>query len=45
MRRQGGDSKFRGKVVLLLAEQVDDEVELLTLVGGPEQNHPVTPPF
>ncbi len=42
---QGCDSKLRVKAVILQTEQVGDEVELLTLVGGPEQHHSVTAPF
>jgi hypothetical protein len=38
----GGDSKLRGKVVVLLSEQIDNEVELLTLIGSTKQDHPVT---
>ena len=41
----GCDSKLRVKAVIILTEQLCDEVELLTLVGGPEQHHSVTAPF
>jgi hypothetical protein len=42
---RGCDSKLRVKAVILLTEQVGDEVELFTLVGGPEQHHSVTAPI
>jgi hypothetical protein len=41
----GCDSKLRGEAVVLLAEQISDEVKLLTFIGGPEQDHSVASPF
>ena len=36
---KGCKSKLRGKLVVLLAEEVSDEVELAAFIGGSEQDY------